>query len=66
MSAALNTLVGAVNAQQTIEARIAAMNTAQAALDLQLQYRPSAEVDLARFKFLAQIVSRQASTIQIK
>ena len=48
MSTALNTLVGAVNAQQTIEARLAALNTAQAALDLQLQYRLPAEVDLAR------------------
>lgn len=56
MSTVLNTLVGAVNAQQTIEARLAAMNTAQAALDLQLQYRPPAEIDLARFKFLAQQV----------
>ena len=56
MSTALNTLVGAVNAQQTIETRLAALNTAQAALDLQLQYRPPAEVDLARFKFLTQQV----------
>jgi hypothetical protein len=56
MSAALNTLVGAMNAQQTIEARLAALNTAQAALDLQLQYRPPAEIDLARFKFLTQQV----------
>lgn len=56
MSTALNTLIGAVNAQQTIEARLAALSTAQAALDLQLQYRSPAEIDLARFKFLAQQV----------
>lgn len=56
MSAALNTLVGAVNAQQTIEARLAALNVAQSSLDLQLQYRPPTEIDLARFRFLAKQV----------
>jgi hypothetical protein len=56
MSAALNTLAGAVNAQQTIEARLAGLNAAKATLDLQLQYRPPAEIDLARFKLLAQQV----------
>jgi len=56
MSASLNTLVGAVNARQIAEARLAALNVAQASLDLQLQYRPPAEVDLERFKFLTQQV----------
>jgi hypothetical protein len=54
MSAALNTLVGAVNARQPIEARLAALNVAQASLDLQLQFRPPTEIDIERFKFLTQ------------
>ena len=56
ISDALNTLVGAVNAQQVVETRLAALNVVQASLDLQLQYRTPAEIDLARFKTLTQQV----------
>jgi len=56
MSDAVNTLAGAVNARQVVETRLAALNVVQGSLDLQLQYRPPAEIDLARFKTLIQQV----------
>ncbi|MEA3324735.1 MAG: hypothetical protein U9Q37_06305 [Euryarchaeota archaeon] len=49
MSNALVVLVAAVDARQPEEARQAAIDVARACLDLQLQYRPPAEIDLARF-----------------
>ena len=49
MSSALVVLVAAVDARQPAEARQAAIDVARACLDLQLQYRPPAEIDLARF-----------------
>ncbi len=49
MSDALDTLAGAVEAGNSVEARLAAIAVAQAGLDLQLRYRPPAQIDLARF-----------------
>ena len=49
MSGAIVVLVAAVDARQPAEARQAAIGVARACLDLQLQYRPPAEIDLARF-----------------
>ncbi len=49
MSSALVVLVASVDARQPEEARQAAIDVARACLDLQLQYRPPAEIDLARF-----------------
>ncbi len=49
MSGAIVVLVAAVDARQPAEARQAAVDVARACLDLQLQYRTPAEIDLARF-----------------
>jgi len=49
MSGALVVLVASVDARQPEEVRQAAIDVARACLDLQLQYRPPAEIDLARF-----------------
>ena len=49
MSSALVVLVASVDARQPEEARQAAIDVAHTCLDLQLQYRPHAEIDLARF-----------------
>jgi hypothetical protein len=46
-------LTGAVDARNVAEARKAALNVGQASLDLQLQYRPLAEIDLARLDLWA-------------
>jgi hypothetical protein len=46
-------LTGAVDARNVAEARKAAINVGQASLDLQLQYRPLAEIDLARLDLWA-------------
>jgi len=56
LSEALVTLTAAVNTRQPAEARQAALAVALADLDLQLQYRPVAEVDLER----AAVWSQQA------
>ena len=48
MSDALVVLMAAVNARQPGEARQAALNVAQAGLDLELRHRPLAEIELAR------------------
>jgi hypothetical protein len=47
-------LVPAVNHRNSSGARQAAIDVAQASLDLQLRYRPPAEIDLARFDLWAQ------------
>jgi len=53
---ALEALDQAVNAQDAEAARQAAINVAQWSLDLQLRYRPVAEVDIGRFDlWLAQL-----------
>lgn len=49
MNAAFDSLVAAVEDRRSAEARQAAINVAQASLDLQLQYKPLGEIDLARF-----------------
>jgi hypothetical protein len=49
----LASLAEAVNARDPEQARQAAIDTAQWSLDLQLQYRPPAEIDLARFDLWA-------------
>jgi hypothetical protein len=46
-------LTGAVDARNVAEARKAPLNVGQASLDLQLQYRPLAEIDLARLDLWA-------------
>jgi hypothetical protein len=48
MDQALSALAGAVRARTSIEARDAAIQAARSSLDLQLPYRPQAEIDLAR------------------
>jgi hypothetical protein len=46
---AVEALAEAVADRDRVAARQAALDVEQAALDLQLQYRPAAEVDLGRF-----------------
>jgi hypothetical protein len=53
MSRAIAALSGAVKAHDQERAGTAAIDVAQAALDLQLRYRPPAEIDLARFELWA-------------
>jgi len=52
MSEAMNVLIGAMNTREPAEAQQAALNVALASLDLQLQFRLPAEIDLGRFKTL--------------
>jgi hypothetical protein len=54
-------LVPAVNHRNASGARKAAIDVAQASLDLQLRYRPPAEIDLARFDLWAQQVLADAA-----
>ena len=53
MTRALGSLAKAVDAQDPAQARQAAIDTARWSLDLQLRYRPPAEIDLARFDLWA-------------
>jgi hypothetical protein len=53
MSSALEALVGAVDARDPVQARLAAIRVAQGSLDLQLRHRPPAEIDRARFELWA-------------
>jgi hypothetical protein len=53
MSDDLAALAEAVNARDAARARQAAIDAAQWSLDLQLRYRPPAEIDLARFDLWA-------------
>jgi hypothetical protein len=64
-SRALESLSHAVDARDAAEARQAALASGQAALDLELQYRPVAKIDLARFDlWLGQtIVDAQADDL---
>jgi hypothetical protein len=50
MDSAIKALTSAKPAQDPSSAGTAAINVAQAALDLELRYRPPAEIDLARFE----------------
>jgi hypothetical protein len=57
MSGALDALAQAVGAHDGARASQAAIDTAQSSLDLQLRYRPPAEIDLARLDlWLAQLI----------
>lgn len=49
-SDALDALSAAVRAHESVKAPLAALGVGQAALDLQLRYRPEAEIDRARFE----------------
>jgi hypothetical protein len=53
MDQALATLAGAVRVRKATEARDAAIQAARSSLDLQLPYRPQAEIDLARMDLWA-------------
>jgi len=53
MDQALSTLAGAVRVRKATEARDAAIQAARSSLDLQLSYRPQAEIDLARMDLWA-------------
>ena len=54
---ALAGLARSVSRRNAVEAARAALQAAQAALDLQLQYRPVSEIDLGRFElWLRQVV----------
>lgn len=58
MTDALATLAEAVNARDAAQAQQAAIGAAQWSLDLQLQYKPAIEIDLARFDlWAAQLVA---------
>jgi len=58
----LAALAEAVDARDAAQARQAAIDAAQWSLDLQLQYRPPAEIDLARFDlWAAQLISDAAA-----
>ncbi len=48
MSDALDAVSESVDVEDSAEARQAALDTAQATLDIQLRYRPTTEIDLAR------------------
>ena len=53
MDRALKTLGGAIGAHDREQAGTAAIDVAQSALDLELRYRPPAEIDFARFELWA-------------
>ncbi|MEK6277999.1 MAG: hypothetical protein AABM29_08305 [Actinomycetota bacterium] len=56
MNRALNALGPAIQAHNRIQAGNAAIDVAQSTLDLDLRYRPPAEIDLARFELWARQV----------
>ncbi len=56
MNHALNALTQAIEKEDAAETRDAAFNVAIATLDLQMPYRPRAEIDLARFQLWTQRV----------
>jgi hypothetical protein len=53
MSQALHALATAVGARNSQQAQQAALEVADASLDLQLRYRPAVQIDLARFQLWA-------------
>ena len=53
MDRALKTLRGGIGARDREQAGTAAIDVAQSTLDLELRYRPPAEIDLARFELWA-------------
>ena len=61
MTDALAALARAVDARGAAQAQQAAIDAAQWSLDLQLRYRPPAEIDLARFDLWAAQLTLDAS-----
>jgi len=61
MDRALEALSLAVGSQQAAEAGQAAIGVGRAALDLQLQYRPSTEIEMARFQLMARQLGLDAA-----
>ena len=61
MTDALAALARAVDARDAAQAQQAAIDAAQWSLDLQLRYRPPAEIDLARFDLWAAQLTLDAS-----
>jgi hypothetical protein len=53
MDRALADLAAAIDARERAQAGTAAIDVAQSAIDLQLRYRPVADIDLARFELWA-------------
>jgi hypothetical protein len=53
MDRALKALAGAIDARNRAQAGNAAIDVAQSTLDLELRYRPSTEIDVARFELWA-------------
>ena len=53
MDRALKALGAAIDAHDRAQAGTAAIDVAQSTLDLELRYRPQAEIDLARFELWA-------------
>jgi hypothetical protein len=63
MTRALGSLADAVDARASARTRQAAIDAAQLSLDLQLRYKPPAEVDMARFDlWLAQLALDAATS----
>ncbi len=63
MTAALAALAEAVEARDAAQTRQAAIDAARWSLDLELQYRPPAEIDLARFDlWAAQLIADAAAS----
>jgi hypothetical protein len=56
MTTALESLAGTIETGEPADARHAAIEAARASLDLQLQYRPLAEIELVRFDLWARQV----------
>jgi hypothetical protein len=61
MDDALGALDDAVRAKQQVQSRLAAIGVAVASLDLQLQHRPPAEIDLARLDLQAAMLGIDAA-----
>jgi len=69
MTRVLHTLDRAVRARDTTRARQAAIDVAQSTLDLELRYRPTSEVNLARFdlwtaQLLVDAAARDAAAVR--
>jgi hypothetical protein len=68
MTQFLDSLAGAVDARDAARSRQAAIDVARSSLDLQLRYRPAAEINLARFdlwaaQVLVDVAARDAAAV---
>jgi hypothetical protein len=61
LSTSLDALTRAVRAHKTKRAAQSAIDVAQSALDLELRYRPAAEIDLGRFRLWTQQLCVEAA-----